>query len=302
MKNNSIKKSNMFFLFTILYFLILSVIMSVLFMFFNPLDIISMSFFMSYQEIIMMCVPVLFYFLITKDKFSDVIPLKKISLKNALYIIFFCILIQPFMSFLSFISSFVGNNDVETLIESLLKEPFLMSLFAIAVVPAVTEEFLMRGPVFYGYRNVNIFKAALVNGLFFGIMHLSIQQFLYASLLGFFFAYFVRYTGSIWSSILGHFVINGSQITISYLAYDPSTTIETVADPNYLLTSVMLLAISVPFTALALFIFSKFLKNNELPVKNTSENLEITQENPKIFDMPFLFIIIFYILGLLIYG
>lgn len=72
--------------------------------------------------------------------------------------------------------------------------------------------------VLAGYENINIRKAALMTGTFFGILHLDGNQLLYAFVLGIIFAYLVRITGSIYSSMICHFTINGTQVLLSELA------------------------------------------------------------------------------------
>ncbi len=84
----------------------------------------------------------------------------------------------------------------------------------VAVLPAITEEVTIRGVVLSGYDNINKYKAALVTGLFFGMLHLDPQQFLYATVLGFILALVIRTTKSIFAGAIIHFLINGTSITM----------------------------------------------------------------------------------------
>ena len=54
--------------------------------------------------------------------------------------------------------------------------------------------------------------------LFFGIFHLDAQQFLYAAVLGFIFSLVVRITNSIYASMIMHFIINGTYVTLAKIS------------------------------------------------------------------------------------
>jgi membrane protease YdiL (CAAX protease family) len=49
-------------------------------------------------------------------------------------------------------------------------------------------------------------------------MHLNGQQFLYAFVLGSIFAYIVRVSGSIFTSMIAHFTVNGIQVTMAEIS------------------------------------------------------------------------------------
>ncbi len=83
-----------------------------------------------------------------------------------------------------------------------------------AVVPAVVEELIFRGVLYHAYRENGVILGAVACGLAFGIMHLNLNQFCYAAVLGIIFCIFVEITGSIFSSITAHFVINGWNVLL----------------------------------------------------------------------------------------
>lgn len=262
MEKNGARKSNLYFLLVFIYILIIPYILSG---FYRSSDFLlsqGLVFNLIFPETVVMVPPVIAYFLVTKNKVSDVLPFKKVSIKNCISIIIISITIQPFMSVLSYVGMLFSENYISEVAVQLSEYPFLISLFTIAVVPAFLEEFLMRGTVLYDYKNVSVFKTAVINGLFFGIMHASIQQFFYASLLGFVFVYFVRLTGSILSSILAHFIINGSQISLTYLSSLNTSDTQTLDTPIDIKIIVYMAIIVLIFTSIALFVFLRFIKSN----------------------------------------
>ena len=77
---------------------------------------------------------------------------------------------------------------------------------------------MFRGVFFHGYRRAGILKAALCSGLCFGLIHLNLNQFCYAFIVGTIMALVVEATGSLFSSMLVHMVINSSSVLALELA------------------------------------------------------------------------------------
>lgn len=75
---------------------------------------------------------------------------------------------------------------------------FFLSLFIIAVTPAICEEVFMRGVVLDGYRNIPLWKAAIMNGVLFGLFHNNFMQLSYTSIVGIILTYVVVLTNSIY--------------------------------------------------------------------------------------------------------
>ncbi len=294
---NSVKKANFFFLLTMLYIFIAPYILRIIFTAFPFLTNVNLVVLLIFSTLLATFVPVIFYFYITNERISDVIKIKKVSIKNLVLIFFICIFIQPFMSFLALVGMLFSENIVDEIASQLTSYPFMFSLMAIAVSPAIFEELLMRGVVLKGYEGISLKKMAIINGLFFGVMHTNIQQFFYAAALGFVFVYFVKLTGSILSSIFAHFVINGSQICLSYLFKDVAVenTNTGVVPSDFLAVGIL----AIPFTILAFYLFKKFIKNN----KETYELLENSSEEPskyKVFDIYFVLIFAIFLADTLI--
>ena len=81
--------------------------------------------------------------------------------------------------------------------------------FFTACLPGVCEEILHRGMMLnaskkYGYTRYGL----IISSLLFGLMHLNIQQFFYATILGLLMGFLVSMTRSIWPSIIIHFCNN----------------------------------------------------------------------------------------------
>lgn len=166
---------------------------------------------------IIFLIPAIIYVMVTKSSIRDTFKLNKLYLKDVLLIILLGFVCQPIMTFFSLITSFFFKNEIGAFMTEIGSTPYILLLMLVAVLPAITEEVTIRGVVLSGYDNTNKYKAALVTGLFFGMLHLDPQQFLYATVLGFILALVVRATKSIFATAIIHFLINGTSVTMQKL-------------------------------------------------------------------------------------
>lgn len=169
-------------------------------------------------QVLLLIVPTIIYFIVTKQPIKDTLKLNKISFKTVLIVIVIGLLAQPIAMFLSLITQFVFPNRISQVVASLNDIPFIIRLGVVALTPAICEEITMRGVILSGYKNISIRKSAIMTGLFFGMLHLDGNQLLYAFAIGIIFAYLVRITNSIFSSMICHFTINGTQVAMSELS------------------------------------------------------------------------------------
>lgn len=169
------------------------------------------------NHIIIFIIPAIIYVIVTKCNIIETFRFKILPFKDLILVIILGFLCVPIMNFFGLISGFFFENNIGNLMTSISSTPYLILMGIIAFMPAVTEEITLRGIILSGYNGKSRFKAAAIIGLFFGIFHLDANQFLYATVLGFVLAYAVRVTGSIFASMIMHFIINGSSVTLQKL-------------------------------------------------------------------------------------
>lgn len=99
----------------------------------------------------------------------------------------------------------------------------ILAIFAVALIPAICEEFLYRGLVLNGLRKYGVWVSVLTSALLFSLMHMNLQQLPYTFILGVIFGLIVYYTRNIWLSIIMHFLNNATAILIMYFATNSST-------------------------------------------------------------------------------
>lgn len=92
----------------------------------------------------------------------------------------------------------------------------ILSVFFIAVLPAIGEEFFFRGGVARALKVKSYIMAVLVSAGLFAIIHGNASQLVHQFLIGTVFAMVYFITGSLWSSIIVHFVNNTVVILIEF--------------------------------------------------------------------------------------
>ena len=303
-----VSRANTYFLIIILLQLFLPV--ELIFRWFNITDSKTM---LLISHVITFIFPAIIYLIITKQSVKDVLKLNKLYFKDALLIILLAFVCQPIMTFFSLISQFFFENEIGNFVTGIVDSPYIILLLLIAVLPAITEEITIRGVVLSGYEDKNIYLAASITGLLFGIMHLDPQQFLYAAVLGFVLALVVRITNSIFASALIHFLINGTSITLQKLLsliQDNALVMEQATEVslrNLAVSEKIFMAIFYGLIALAFGIAAYFIirKLAELNIRRgiiSRDELSIkySKSNERVFNIQFIAIIIVYLLYMMV--
>lgn len=226
---NDLYRSNIYFLLILLGSIFVPFVLAFIFYF---LGITDTRIRLMFSHIILFLVPAVIYFIVTKRSVKETLRLNKLHIEDIGIILLISVLTYPLMGCASAISSMFANNNVGEYVASISSTPYIVMVLLFGVMPAITEEVTLRGIVLSGYNNQSKFKAALVTGILFGIFHLDLQQFLYASILGFIMAYMVRITNSIFSSMIMHFTVNTMSVTFQKISTLVSSTssVESTAD------------------------------------------------------------------------
>ena len=85
---------------------------------------------------------------------------------------------------------------------------FIISVTTVAILPAICEETAHRGLLLKGFSTLGIKKSIILSSLLFGLMHLNINQFFYATVLGFIIALTAIISKNIIPAIIIHFMNN----------------------------------------------------------------------------------------------
>ncbi len=121
-----------------------------------------------------------------------------------------------FLKFVGYQNPFVSSSgSVDTSLAG-----FFLQILLVAILPAICEEFLHRGFLINGIRNIGPKKAILISGLLFGFLHFNINQFFYATILGFVIGFVGVVSKSIVPCIVIHFTNNALSVYMNYAQYN----------------------------------------------------------------------------------
>lgn len=116
-------------------------------------------------------------------------------------------------------------------------EGLLINLLIMAVLPALSEEFIFRGILMKWFnKSMGIHLSIFLSALIFSAIHMQFLGFLPRFFLGVVLGYVFYWSGSLWASIFLHFLNNGMAVVTYFLVargtinVDPETfgTIESV--------------------------------------------------------------------------
>ena len=250
-----------------------SVVLSVVLVLLIEFEVIHLGF-MTYVivfQTLAFGVPFLGYCWRTKKPIGEILPFRRLDAKNLGLVVGITLCMMPIMATLSALSTLWAPNYVaEVLEDATFTYPFLLTLFAVGVMPSVLEELVFRGVFVAETRHFSLHRMAILNGVMFGLIHMNLQQLLYTFVLGVLFCYLLHYTGNILVPIISHFIINGLNISMVYAItatealteYTPYPPAEYEDISIWMIVGVMA-AISLVFTPLLVFLFKVLIARNK---------------------------------------
>jgi len=218
-----------FMLFLVLYYVVYMMTFSVLFAAFGIPAIVSSLWFQMFFQVTVLLLPLAIWLALFREKINAHLPHMSLGNTNILYLVGLSIFIQPALMTVSGLTNLLFPNEIGEFVLNRMDYPFWMLLLAIAVTPAICEEVVFRGYLQSTYKDKSFWVMALVNGLFFGIIHFNAHQFFFAFLAGIFFAYIVHATRSIRAGVISHFLMNASQVSLLWFATRLPYWLETLA-------------------------------------------------------------------------
>lgn len=180
---------------------------------------------------ILLFIPVLIFIVMHRKRFVKNIRLKALKPSTTILLVIFTVTITPVMSFINSISLLFSDNVIGGTITGITeKSPMVVGVLAVALFPAVCEEVAYRGVFYSEYSRISPKKAILLSGLMFGMLHMNINQFMYAAAMGMVFALVVEATDSIFSTMLIHFASNGFSVLAMYALSGMESSGETTTE------------------------------------------------------------------------
>jgi len=177
---------------------------------------------------------------------------------------------------LSFLSPEIKNaiNDSQQTIDTIHNafigmslKSYLLNIFIMAIVPAFCEELVFRGLL----QNLlckwtkNLHLGVFLSAIIFALLHFQFYNFSALLFIGFAFSYIVALTGTIWITIILHFLFNFYSLTNIYLI-----KIKVISDESWNMSFWLILIMT---TILCSYIvYKKLKKKNYLVTIKTLYN------------------------------
>ena len=166
------------------------------------------------------------------------------------------------------------EKDTARQMEALLKVnspiDILVNVFIIAVLPAICEELCFRGAL----QRIMIqcakspLTGIIVTSVLFSALHFQFQGFLPRMFLGIVLGALYWYSGSLWTSILAHFVNNGVQVVA--VSFAPQYATENPQVPVFagLISAIIVFVILWIYSLLSTITYAKVYDIDRVPISN----------------------------------
>lgn len=147
---------------------------------------------------------------------------------------------------------------------------FFVDVLIICIIPAMFEEVLFRGITLAEYERIyGTKKAIFMCAIVFSLMHGSLVALIPQFLIGLFLTYIVFKTNSVYSGVIGHFVINITTLLMQNAANDVDALLRFVISGNQFVIFIVFILILV----LCIWLIGKLHKSCKfkIPTYNKDE-------------------------------
>jgi membrane protease YdiL (CAAX protease family) len=187
------------------------------------------------SNLVAFALPAYFYTRIYKYPFKSTMNLdRRVSFMQVIMVIVFAVAMLFAVELVSWFNHMIPAPDsiaeavksaeeAQTRIfHSMLVMPdirhLLFCLVAMALVPGISEELMFRGilqPFFKNWTR-NIHAGIFISAALFSLMHYDFHEFISRFVFALTFGYLYYWSGSLWITILAHFLNNGIEVLVSY--------------------------------------------------------------------------------------
>ena len=214
------------------------------------------------------------------------IRLNPIKVRNIPLLVIYAWSLIPISLFLSMATSNIATNAVEASSESLASPPAWITIISAAIIAPLVEEFMFRGILYesFSYKKESKLISVLLVSFLFGLLHMNLNQFLYATFVGFFLCLAVEATDSIWGGVITHAAFNFTEILVflSSSTETTSSTAEVVSEVTDSSMGVDIAFFVVVVVAIAFFLGIAFLILNVMLKINGTQKSFNTMFKPSL--------------------
>lgn len=216
----------------------------------------------------------LIYIAVTKSSLSKDMGIRKFKLSSFFLCLILLLTATPMANFLNVVSQLFAKNEVGNAIYDITGVmPGWLAVLMIGCMPGFTEEVIFRGIIHRAFRKRSVLTGVLVSAISFGLMHMNLNQIMYALYLGIIFALVNEATGSLLSTMIMHMIFNGfntalifilpklfdylAQFSSEYADFDMAASMNQTPDKSML---IMAMGVWAPFAIGGLVITILLLK------------------------------------------
>lgn len=177
-----------------------------------------MYIFSAFMSTISLAIPFVIYLFARKTPIEDVLEFTKVGFVNGVLLIFAGLGFTLASNFPSgILSRFIENSGLNpgTRSSVSMENPFVIVLayIAVALIPAVFEEFVFRGVILKTLSKHGKGLAIIVSSVLFGFLHLNVPSIVFATICGLVFGFIYVKTQNIWMCVAIHFLNNAIAVT-----------------------------------------------------------------------------------------
>ncbi len=236
------------------------------------------------------------YAVLKKKKIAGILPMgTAYNTKAAVGLTMLCVPITLFSTFvINFVSAII-QEIIGITFTTGVEDPkivgaegIFIAVLSTAVLPAILEEIVVRGIIMQPLRRFGDKFAIVASALIFGIMHGNMVQIPYTLVAGLFWGYLAVATGSLWPSIILHFVNNFYSVVLL-------ATYDNLGDAAGGVVSILFMGLFVISGIIGGLIY--FPMNYKAPLKKGVDTLKTGEKFSALFlNVPMIFAIVFLLL------
>jgi hypothetical protein len=166
----------------------------------------------------------------------------------------------------------------------------LITLGIVAVVPAVFEEFMVRGIIMSSYEKRGTKVGIIISAIFFGLLHMDIKNLFGPIVFGIIFGYIVIRTDSIFAGMIAHFANNAFAILIGFLYENYKESF------SFIDTYLFMLILFIISTVLFIFIIRYFRNSTDFNDNKQMITVNTNNFRTAFINFPVISIIILYVI------
>ena len=123
----------------------------------------------------------------------------------------------------------IESNALDVM-ESLGGSDIVTMILCVAIIPAICEEFIMRGALLESWRRYSPFWAAFLTSLLFALLHLAPSNIIVYFAMGMLFAVVYNITRNVWLTVIIHFANNMLSVLQALNSLNAAETAEEIGE------------------------------------------------------------------------